>query len=110
RDDHPLFRLRKIREELTGLGVEDLRSHGHAQHHVVGALAVLVLAAAVLPAASADPTSITKIEEGAEARIGLEGDITSAAAVTARGAPEGDEFFPAERHAPVTAVAGDRLK
>src|SRR6266849_1131859 len=101
--------LDEIGKKRLAVRVEDLGPGRHFEHEVGAAGARALLAHAVLPAAGLEMLAVAIVDQRVEARHGLRHHVAAAAAVTAPGAAELDEFLAPERHAAVAAVAGPDL-
>jgi hypothetical protein len=53
--------------------------------------------------------AVVKIQQGGDLRVSNEDDVAAMATVTTIWAAEWLEFFPADRHAAVTTVAGAKV-
>src|SRR6185295_12862150 len=109
RCDVPLTWLIEVTQQLAALGVEDLGADRHARDQALAALAVLILAAAVLAAARLEHAPVLQIEQGGQARIGLEHHVAAVAAVAAGRPPERPVLLAPHRRRSVATVAGLEL-
>ena len=94
---------------VAGVGVGDHGADRHAQHDVVGAVAVLVGAAAVLAALRAMDAREAVVDQRVDVAIGDGEDAAAAAAVAAVGSAARHVLLAPERRGAVAAVAGDHL-
>ncbi len=99
----------EVGDQLAGVGVGDHRADRHAQHDVVGALAVLVGAAPVFAALRAMDAREAVVDQRVDVAVGDRVDAAAAAAVAAVGAAARHVFLAPERRRAVAAVAGDDL-
>ena len=101
RDDGLARRAREVGEQLARLVVVDERAGRDAQHQVVAARAVLLLAAAVLAAPGAQALRIGEVEQRRRARVDAQDDVAAVAAVAAARAAARDVLLAPERDAAV---------
>ncbi len=99
----------EIGDELAGVGVGDHGADRHAQHDVVGAVAVLVGAASVLAALRAMDAREAVIDERVDVAIGDGKDAAAAPAVAAVRSAARHVFLASKRRGAVAAVAGDHF-
>jgi hypothetical protein len=86
--------------------VENLGADRHLQHDRFAVRAMAVLAHAVGALRRLEVLLVAVVDQRVQPVDHLDDDVAAAAAIAAGGAAELDEFFAAERHAAVTAVAG----
>jgi hypothetical protein len=96
----------QIGQFLAGFFVPDHGAHRHPQDQVVGALAVAVAAASLLPVPGLERAGVAVLHQGVDVAVGQRPDAAALAAVAAVRAAHGDEFLPAEGHGAVATAAG----
>src|SRR5690606_16301694 len=97
RDQHLLAVLVEVGDQLAGLPVGDDRTHRHAQHDVLAALAVAVRPAAVLAALGAEMARVAIVDQRVEVAVGLRVDAAAPPAITAVRPATGHELLAPER-------------
>src|SRR5690606_27671253 len=108
-DADPFAVTGEVEEQLAGRVVVDLRAHGHAQHDVLSALAVLVRPTPVLSLSGGETAGVAKIDQRVEVAVGDRVDRAAAAAVAAVRPAERNELLAAKRGRAVAAVPGRYL-
>src|SRR5215208_2183946 len=103
---HDFTELGEVVDQRFAILVENLGADRYLQHDrfAVGAMAVLAHAIGALR--RLEVLLVAIVDQRVQSVDHLDDDIAAAAAIAAGGAAELDEFFAAERHAAVTAVAG----
>ncbi|MGY3405812.1 hypothetical protein ACVWZV_001925 [Bradyrhizobium sp. GM5.1] len=91
---------------VLAIFIEDLRADGDLQHDRLAIGAVAVRARAVLALLGLEVLLVAIVDQRVQPVGDLDDDIAAAATIAAGGAAEFNEFFAAERHAAVSAVAG----
>jgi hypothetical protein len=97
----------EIGDDRPGIGVCDHGADGHPKHDILGAVAVLIRAAAILAALGAMNARIAIVDQRVDVAIRDRVDAAAAAAVAAVGSSARDVLFPAERRDAVAAIAAD---
>ena len=105
-DDDGLVGVGEVVDELAGVVVVEEGADGDLEGGVFAGLAGAVGAEAVAAALGFVLRVEAEVDEGVVAERGRHEDVAAVAAVAAGGAALGNEFFAAEGHAAVAAVAG----
>ncbi len=105
-DDDGFVGVGEVVDELAGLVVVEKSADGDFEGGVFAGLTGAVGAEAVAAALGFVLGVEAEVDEGVVAEGGGHEDVAAVAAVAAGGAALGDEFFAAEGHAAVAAVAG----
>src|SRR5208283_461075 len=106
RDDRGVTRHHQVRQRRAAFLVEDDRAGGNSHDDIVGAVAVLFLAAAGFAVFRDQTRLIFEIEQRREAFIDLEDYAAAAPAVAARRSAERPVFLAQKRDCTVAALAG----
>ena len=101
-----LAELGEVVDQRLAILVEHLRADRHLQHDRLAVGAMAVLAHAVLALLRLEVLLVAVVDQRVQPVDDLDDDVAAAAAIAAGGPAELDEFFAAERHAAVAAVAG----
>ena len=105
-DDDFFAGMGEVVDELAGVVVVEQGADGDVEDGVLAGVAGHVGAHAVLAALGLPFGVEAEVDEGVVHAGGAHEDVAAVAAVAAGGTAAGDEFFAAEGHAAVAAVAG----
>src|SRR5690606_4174001 len=96
-----------VEQLLVGIGVEDDRTYGYTQDNVVGASAILILAASVLAIFGAMQAGVTIVDECIDIAVGHGKNAAAATAVAAVRPSLGNELLAAKAGHAISALAGN---